>query len=324
MAKKHNDGYLSAKESRRISKENRKITNALEKKRKRKNVPESEYLTEMHDPNNAVEFDNLHTYFFTDTGVVKSVDGVTFSVPIGKTVGVVGESGCGKSVTSLSLMQLLQRPQGQVVEGEIRLNLGSKAYDVTKAPDSVMQHLRGNYISMIFQEPMTALNPVFRIGDQVDEVLALHNEKGHDEAQIKARTIELLEMVGIANSEGVYKMFPHELSGGMRQRVMIAMALACSPKLIIADEPTSALDVSVRAQILNLLTDLKKELGLAMVFISHDIQTVRYISDDIIVMNGGKIVEQGEAKQVFQHPQDPYTKMLLGAAPSLLHPKLGE
>ena len=235
MAKKHNDGYLSAKESRRISKENRKITNALEKKRKRKNVPESEYLTEMHDPNNAVEFDNLHTYFFTDTGVVKSVDGVTFSVPIGKTVGVVGESGCGKSVTSLSLMQLLQRPQGQVVEGEIRLNLGSKAYDVTKAPDSVMQHLRGNYISMIFQEPMTALNPVFRIGDQVDEVLALHNEKGHDEAQIKARTIELLEMVGIANSEGVYKMFPHELSGGMRQRVMIAMALACSPKLIIAE-----------------------------------------------------------------------------------------
>ena len=251
MAKKHNDGYLSAKESRRISKENRKITNALEKKRKRKNVPESEYLTEMHDPNNAVEFDNLHTYFFTDTGVVKSVDGVTFSVPIGKTVGVVGESGCGKSVTSLSLMQLLQRPQGQVVEGEIRLNLGSKAYDVTKAPDSVMQHLRGNYISMIFQEPMTALNPVFRIGDQVDEVLALHNEKGHDEAQIKARTIELLEMVGIANSEGVYKMFPHELSGGMRQRVMIAMALACSPKLIIADEPTTALDVTIQAQILD-------------------------------------------------------------------------
>ena len=141
MAKKHNDGYLSAKESRRISKENRKITNALEKKRKRKNVPESEYLTEMHDPNNAVEFDNLHTYFFTDTGVVKSVGGVTFSVPIGKTVGVVGESGCGKSVTSLSLMQLLQRPQGQVVEGEIRLNLGDKAYDVTKAPDTVMQHL---------------------------------------------------------------------------------------------------------------------------------------------------------------------------------------
>ena len=178
MAKKHNDGYLSAKESRRISKENRRITNELEKKRKRKNVPETEYLTQMHDPRNAVEFDNLHTYFFTDTGVVKSVDGVTFSVPIGKTVGVVGESGCGKSVTSLSLMQLLQRPQGQVVEGEIRLNLGNKAYDVTKTPDSVMQHLRGNIVSMIFQEPMTALNPVFRIGAQLDEVIALHDGEG--------------------------------------------------------------------------------------------------------------------------------------------------
>ena len=324
MAKKNSDGYLSAKESRRISKANRKITNQLEKQHKRKNVPESEYLTQMKDNANVLEIDNLHTYFFTDVGTVHSVDGISFNVPVGKTVGVVGESGCGKSVTSLSIMQLLQRPQGQVVEGEIRLNLGSKAYDVTKAPDTVMQHLRGNFISMIFQEPMTALNPVFRIGDQVDEVIALHNEEGHDKEQIKARTIKLLEMVGIANSEGVYKMFPHELSGGMRQRVMIAMALACSPKLIIADEPTSALDVSVRAQILNLLTDLKKELGLAMVFISHDIQTVRYISDDIIVMNGGKIVEQGEAKQVFQHPQDPYTKMLLGAAPSLLHPKLGE
>ena len=299
MAKKHNDGYLSAKESRRISKENRKITNALEKKRKRKNVPESEYLTKMHDPNNAVEFDNLHTYFFTDTGVVKSVDGVTFSVPIGKTVGVVGESGCGKSVTSLSLMQLLQRPQGQVVEGEIRLNLGSKAYDVTKAPDSVMQHLRGNYISMIFQEPMTALNPVFRIGDQVDEVLALHNEKGHDEAQIKARTIELLEMVGIANSEGVYKMFPHELSGGMRQRVMIAMALACSPKLIIADEPTTALDVTIQAQILDLLRNLKDQINSSIMFITHDLGVIAEMADYVVVMYAGRIVEQGTAEEIF-------------------------
>ena len=315
MAKKHNDGYLSAKESRRISKENRKITNALEKKRKRKNVPESEYLTEMHDPNNAVEFDNLHTYFFTDTGVVKSVDGVTFSVPIGKTVGVVGESGCGKSVTSLSLMQLLQRPQGQVVEGEIRLNLGSKAYDVTKAPDSVMQHLRGNYISMIFQEPMTALNPVFRIGDQVDEVLALHNEKGHDEAQIKARTIELLEMVGIANSEGVYKMFPHELSGGMRQRVMIAMALACSPKLIIADEPTTALDVTIQAQILDLLRNLKDQINSSIMFITHDLGVIAEMADYVVVMYAGRIVEQGTAEEIFSHPAHPYTIGLMASKP---------
>ena len=315
MAKKHNDGYLSAKESRRISKENRKITNALEKKRKRKNVPESEYLTEMHDPNNAVEFDNLHTYFFTDTGVVKSVDGVTFSVPIGKTVGVVGESGCGKSVTSLSLMQLLQRPHGQVVEGEIRLNLGSKAYDVTKAPDSVMQHLRGNYISMIFQEPMTALNPVFRIGDQVDEVLALHNEKGHDEAQIKARTIELLEMVGIANSEGVYKMFPHELSGGMRQRVMIAMALACSPKLIIADEPTTALDVTIQAQILDLLRNLKDQINSSIMFITHDLGVIAEMADYVVVMYAGRIVEQGTAEEIFSHPAHPYTIGLMASKP---------
>ena len=315
MAKKHNDGYLSAKESRRISKENRKITNALEKKRKRKNVPESEYLTEMHDPNNAVEFDNLHTYFFTDTGVVKSVDGVTFSVPIGKTVGVVGESGCGKSVTSLSLMQLLQRPQGQVVEGEIRLNLGSKAYDVTKAPDSVMQHLRGNYISMIFQEPMTALNPVFRIGDQLDEVLALHNEKGHDEAQIKARTIELLEMVGIANSEGVYQMFPHELSGGMRQRVMIAMALACSPKLIIADEPTTALDVTIQAQILDLLRNLKDQINSSIMFITHDLGVIAEMADYVVVMYAGRIVEQGTAEEIFSHPAHPYTIGLMASKP---------
>ena len=315
MAKKHNDGYLSAKESRRISKENRKITNALEKKRKRKNVPESEYLTEMHDPNNAVEFDNLHTYIFTDTGVVKSVDGVTFSVPIGKTVGVVGESGCGKSVTSLSLMQLLQRPQGQVVEGEIRLNLGSKAYDVTKVPDSVMQHLRGNYISMIFQEPMTALNPVFRIGDQVDEVLALHNEKGHDEAQIKARTIELLEMVGIANSEGVYKMFPHELSGGMRQRVMIAMALACSPKLIIADEPTTALDVTIQAQILDLLRNLKDQINSSIMFITHDLGVIAEMADYVVVMYAGRIVEQGTAEEIFSHPAHPYTIGLMASKP---------
>ena len=315
MAKKHNDGYLSAKESRRISKENRKITNELEKKRKRKNVPETEYLTQMHDPNNAVEFDNLHTYFFTDTGVVKSVDGVTFSVPIGKTVGVVGESGCGKSVTSLSLMQLLQRPQGQVVEGEIRLNLGNKAYDVTKTPDEVMQHLRGNVVSMIFQEPMTALNPVFRIGDQLDEVIALHDDKHQSAEEIKAHSIKLLEMVGIANSEGVYKMFPHELSGGMRQRVMIAMALACSPRLIIADEPTTALDVTIQAQILDLLRNLKDKINSSIMFITHDLGVIAEMADYVVVMYAGRIVEQGTAEEIFAHPAHPYTIGLMASKP---------
>ena len=315
MAKKQ-DGYLSAKESRRISKENRRITNEYEKKRKRKNVPESEYLTTMHDPNNAVEFDNLHTYFFTDVGVVKSVDGVTFDVPIGKTVGVVGESGCGKSVTSLSLMQLLQRPQGQIVEGEIRLNLDDgKAIDVTKAPEEFMQTLRGNYISMIFQEPMTALNPVFRIGEQVNEVIALHDGEGKSEEDIKARTIELLEMVGIANSEGVYSMFPHELSGGMRQRVMIAMALACNPRIIIADEPTTALDVTIQAQILDLLRNLKDKINSSIMFITHDLGAIAEMADYVVVMYSGRIVEAGTAEEVFLHPCHPYTIGLMASKP---------
>jgi len=315
MAKKQ-DGYLSAKESRRISKENRRITNEYEKKRKRKNVPESEYLTTMHDPNNAVEFDNLHTYFFTDVGVVKSVDGVTFDVPIGKTVGVVGESGCGKSVTSLSLMQLLQRPQGQIVEGEIRLNLeDGKAIDVTKAPEEFMQTLRGNYISMIFQEPMTALNPVFRIGEQVNEVIALHDGEGKSEEDIKARTIELLEMVGIANSEGVYSMFPHELSGGMRQRVMIAMALACNPRIIIADEPTTALDVTIQAQILDLLRNLKDKINSSIMFITHDLGVIAEMADFVVVMYSGRIVEAGTAEEVFLHPCHPYTIGLMASKP---------
>ncbi len=315
MAKKHNEGYLSARESRRISKENRKITNELEKKRKRRNVPEAEYLTHMQDENNAVEFDNLHTYFFTDSGVVKSVDGVSFSVPVGKTVGVVGESGCGKSVTSLSLMQLLQRPQGQIVDGEIRLNLGDKAYDVTKTPDEVMQHLRGNVVSMIFQEPMTALNPVFRIGDQLDEVIALHDEKGQSPEKVKARSIELLEMVGIANSEGVSKNFPHELSGGMRQRVMIAMALACNPRLIIADEPTTALDVTIQAQILDLLRNLKDKINSSIMFITHDLGVIAEMADYVVVMYAGRIVEQGTAEEIFAHPAHPYTIGLMASKP---------
>ena len=314
MAKKQ-EGYLSGKEARRISKENRKITNQFEKRRKRRNVPESEYLTTMHDANNAVEFDNLHTYFFTDTGVVKSVDGVSFDVPVGKTVGVVGESGCGKSVTSLSLMQLLQRPQGQVVEGEIRLNLGDKAYDITKTPNEKMQALRGNYVSMIFQEPMTSLNPVFRIGAQIDEVIELHEGAHKTKEEVKARTIEMLETVGIANSEGVYMMYPHELSGGMRQRVMIAMALACNPKIIIADEPTTALDVTIQAQILDLLRQLKDKINSSIMLITHDLGVIAEMADYVVVMYAGRIVEKGTAEEIFAHPCHPYTIGLMASKP---------
>jgi len=315
MAKKQ-EGYLSAKESRRISKENRRITDQYEKQRKRRNVPESEYVTEMHDEKNAVEFDNLHTYFFTDTGVVKSVDGVSFEVPIGKTVGVVGESGCGKSVTSLSLMQLLQRPQGQIVEGSIRLNLGDgKAYDIAKTPTEKMQGLRGNYVSMIFQEPMTSLNPVFRIGAQIDEVIALHEGEGKSKEDIKKRTIEMLEMVGIANSEGVYTMFPHELSGGMRQRVMIAMALACNPKIIIADEPTTALDVTIQAQILDLLRNLKDRINSSIMLITHDLGVIAEMADYVVVMYAGRVVEKGTVEEIFTNPSHPYTIGLMASKP---------
>lgn len=309
------DGYLSGKEARRISKENRKITAALEKKRKRKNVPESEYLTEMKNPENTVEFENLRTYFYTDAGTVKSVDSVSFSVPMGKTVGVVGESGCGKSVTSLSLMQLLQRPQGQIVDGAIRLNTGDKVYDITKTPETVMQHLRGNFMSMIFQEPMTSLNPVFKIGDQVDEVLLFHKSGYETKEAAKKRTIELLEMVGIANSEGVYNMYPHELSGGMRQRIVIAMALACSPKLIIADEPTTALDVTIQAQILDLLRGLKDKINSSIMLITHDLGVIAEMADYVVVMYSGRVVEAGTAKEIFSNPSHPYTIGLMASKP---------
>ena len=314
MAKNKNANYISRKESARISRENRRITSALEKERNRKNVDPSEYITAMKDPNNVVEFDNLHTYFFTDIGTVKAVDGVTFSVPKGKTVGVVGESGCGKSVTSLSLMQLVQRPTGQVVEGEIRFDAGDKVYNIAKTPTAVMQTIRGSKISMIFQEPMTSLNPVFRIGDQLNEVLELHYPDW-DEHRRKARSIEMLGMVGIANSEGVYMMYPHELSGGMRQRVMIAMALACNPKLIIADEPTTALDVTIQAQILDLLRKLKDQINSSIMLITHDLGVIAEMADYVVVMYAGRIVEKGTAAEVFHDPRHPYTIGLMESKP---------
>lgn len=312
--KKRDANYISAKESRRISKENRKITSEYEKKRNRKNIPEAEYVTKMKDPENCVEFDNVHTYFFTDIGVVKSVDGVSFDVPQGKTVGIVGESGCGKSVTSLSLMQLVQRPTGQTVEGEIRFQAKEGAYNVVNAPASLMQKLRGNQMSMIFQEPMTSLNPVLRIGEQVDEVIALHYPDKSKE-EVKARTIEMLEMVGIANKEGVYRMYPHELSGGMRQRIMIAMALACDPKLIIADEPTTALDVTIQAQILDLLRGLKDRINSSIMLITHDLGVVAEMADYVVVMYAGRVVEKGTAQEIFKDPRHPYTIGLMNSKP---------
>jgi peptide/nickel transport system ATP-binding protein len=315
MAKKKPEGYLSAKESRRISRQNNKITKKFEKQHKRKNVPEKEYLTEMRDPNNVLEIDDLHTFFFTDVGTVKAVDGVTFDVPVGKTIGVVGESGCGKSVTSLSIMQLLQRPQGQVVSGEIRLNLGDKAYDINKMPTEKMRGVRGNMISMIFQEPMTSLNPVFRIHDQIAEVIQLHTEEKLGKEALNKRTVDLLDLVGIANAEGVAKMYPHELSGGMRQRVMIAMALACNPRLIIADEPTTALDVTIQAQILDLLRQLKDKINSSIMLITHDLGVIAEMADYVVVMYAGKIVEKGTAEEIFAHPAHPYTIGLMASKP---------
>ena len=312
--KKKDQNYISGRESRRISRENRKITREFEKKRERKHVDPSEYTTQMRDPNNVVEFDNLHTYFFTDIGTVKSVDGVTFDVPIGKTIGIVGESGCGKSVTSLSLMQLVQRPTGQIVEGQIRFNDGDTVYDIAQTPTNVMQKIRGNKIAMIFQEPMTTLNPIFRIGMQLDEVLELHYPDW-DKEKVKARTIEMLGLVGIANAEGVYKMYPHELSGGMRQRVCIAMALMCSPRLIIADEPTTALDVTIQAQILDLLRQLKDKINSSIMLITHDLGVIAEMADYVVVMYAGRIVEKGTVHDIFNNPSHPYTIGLMNSKP---------
>ena len=310
-----NSSYISGKESRRISKYNRRVTKKLERDRADANKDPALFTTKMKDENNVVEFDNVCTYFFTDVGTVKAVDGVSFVVPKCSTVGVVGESGCGKSVTSLSLMQLLQRPQGQTVGGEIRFNLGDgTAYNIVNTPTAKMQEIRGNKISMIFQEPMTSLNPVFRIGQQVDEVTMLHNPEMSKE-EVKARTLEMLDLVGIANKEGVYSMYPHELSGGMRQRIMIAIALACSPTLIIADEPTTALDVTIQAQILDLLQNLKDKLNSSIMLITHDLGVVAGMADYVVVMYAGRVVEKGTADEIFHHPGHPYTIGLMKSKP---------
>ena len=312
---KKKSSYISARDSRRITRFNRRVTKKLEKDRANANKDPQLYTTKMRDENNVVEFDNVCTYFFTDVGTVKAVDGVSFDIPKCSTVGVVGESGCGKSVTSLSLMQLLQRPSGQTVGGQIRFNQGDgTALNIVNTPTAQMEKIRGNRISMIFQEPMTSLNPVFRIGDQVDEVTILHNPEMSKEA-VKARTLEMLELVGIANKEGVYSMYPHELSGGMRQRVMIAIALACSPTLIIADEPTTALDVTIQAQILDLLQNLKDKLNSSIMLITHDLGVVAGMADYVVVMYAGRVVERGTADDIFHNPAHPYTIGLMKSKP---------
>ena len=309
--------YLTLRDERRISKENAKITREFERNKARKNVPESEYLSQMRDSRNVVEFDDLHTYFYTDIGTVKAVDGVTYDVPQGTTVGIVGESGCGKSVTSLSLMQLVQAPQGQIVSGEIRyLASDGKCYNIAKMPRREMLHIRGKEISMIFQEPMTSLNPVFTIGEQMDEVVLLH-EEGATAESAKAHSIEMLQLVGIAMPDKVYASYPHELSGGMRQRVMIAMALSCGPRLIIADEPTTALDVTIQAQILDLLRGIKDKINGSIMLITHDLGVIAEMADYVVVMYAGRIIEKGTVREIFHTPKHPYTVGLMRSKPSV-------
>lgn len=312
--KKKDTNYISIKDSRRIIRENIRQMKYYESLKRRKLSP-SEYTSVMKNPDNIIEIDNLKTVFFTDNGTVMSVNGVSFDIPKKKIVGVVGESGCGKSVTSLSIMQLVQAPQGQVIGGEIRFNSdeagtdenGNKlAYNLAVMPTQEMYKVRGKDITMIFQEPMTSLNPVFTIGNQLDEVSFTHNpECTKDDA--RARSIEMLTKVGIAMPDHVYASYPHELSGGMRQRVMIAMALIGKPKLIIADEPTTALDVTIQAQILELLKTLQKEEGCSVMLITHDLGVIAEMADEVVVMYAGRVIEKGTAEEIFHNPMHPYT-----------------
>ena len=314
--KKSGGHYLSGKEVRAIAKANAKVMRELEAKKFRK-CPESEYLSEMKDPENILEIDGLHSYFFTDQGVVKAVNGVSFDIPAGSTVGVVGESGCGKSVTSMSVMRLLQGPTGQIVEGSIRFRSNDgKVYDIAEMPMSEIHRIRGNQISMIFQEPMTSLNPVFTIGEQLDEVTLIHIP-GATKESAKAKSLEMLELVGIAAPDRVYKSFPHELSGGMRQRVMISMALACNPRLIIADEPTTALDGTIQAQILDLLRDLKTKINGSIMLITHDLGVIAEMADYVVVMYAGKVIERGTVSEIFHDPRHPYTIGLQKSKPTM-------
>ncbi|MBR5279157.1 MAG: ABC transporter ATP-binding protein [Clostridia bacterium] len=317
---KANNRHLSGKEIRAIVKENKRIVKKLEAFKNRK-ADESEYITSMADNSNILEIDNLHSYFFTEQGVVKAVNGVSFNIPKNATVGVVGESGCGKSVTSMSVMRLLQGPTGQIYSGAIRFNSKDengeeKVFDIARMPIRDIHKIRGNQIAMIFQEPMTSLNPVFTIGQQLDEVTFIH-KTGATKEEAKAKSIEMLNLVGIAIPERVYSSFPHELSGGMRQRVMIAMALASNPRLIIADEPTTALDVTIQAQILDLLRDLKTKIDGSIMLITHDLGIIAEMADYVVVMYAGRVIEKGTVYEIFHNPMHPYTIGLQKSKPTL-------
>ncbi len=253
---------------------------------------------------------DLVTTFRTDQGVLRAVDGVSFDVPEGATLGIVGESGCGKSVTALSILRLIPYPQGVIEGGRIEL----RGRDLVALSERQMQDVRGNEISMIFQEPMTSLNPVYSVGWQIVEAIRLHQKKSRSEA--KARAIEMLRLVGIPAPETNVDAYPHQLSGGMRQRVMIAMALACEPSLLIADEPTTALDVTIQAQILELLAKLKEQLGMGVVLITHDLGVVAEVCTDVAVMYAGQIVETAKVERLFAHPRHPYTRGLLRSLPT--------
>jgi oligopeptide/dipeptide ABC transporter ATP-binding protein len=260
--------------------------------------------------NNILEVKGLKTQFFTESGVVRAVDGIDLVVKRGEVLGLVGESGCGKSVTSLSIMRLISQP-GKIVEGQLLFD----SQDLIKLPESQMTRIRGNRISMIFQQPQSSLNPVFRIGEQLAEVLFIHQDLGKEEGA--KRAIELLSMVGIPEPESRARAFPHELSGGMAQRVMIAMALACVPELLIADEPTTALDVTIQAQILDLMRNLRSKMETSIILITHDLGVVAEMCDRVSVMYAGRIVEKAEIVDLFESPKHPYTEALIGSTPVL-------
>ena len=258
-----------------------------------------------------IDVKDLHTYFYTEEGIVKAVNGISFAVDKGKTLGIVGESGSGKSITSLSIMRLVPSPPGKIVSGDIYFK-GNNLLDLSVAE---MRSVRGNDIAMIFQEPMTSLNPVMKAGKQISEAIMWH--KGVSAKEAKDQTIELLRLVKIPNPDKRYNDYPHQLSGGMRQRVMIAMALSCDPEILICDEPTTALDVTMQAQILDLINELKEKIGAAVIMITHDMGVIAEVADDVIVMYAGKIVEHATADDLFQNPMHPYTQGLLSSIPKL-------